>query len=138
MNEEEINAKIEELEQGLDRSSDTLENDHNVPVNKTKAAREAAVIYKYGGEDHTNTADEPTNLRVEFDRSPTGECTAKAVFQTNRHNTEIAGGEKPFEALYLSNTEGSAWKIDAPDGKELEQNDLDKILAYTFQSYLLE
>lgn len=138
MKEVEITAKIEELEIGLDRSSNTLESDYNVPVHKSKAEDGASVIYEYGNEDNTSSTHEPTNLRVEFDREQTGEFTAKAVFQTNRHNKEIAGGEKPFDTLYLSNTDEGTWNIDAADGKELEQNDLDKILAYTFQSYLLE
>lgn len=138
MKKEEITVKIEELEIGLDRSSDTLENDHNVPVHKSKAEDGASVIYEYGNEDKTNANQEPTNLRVEFDRNQTGEFTARAVFQTNRHNTEMAGGEKPFDTLYLSNTDEGTWNIDAADGKELEQNDLEKILACTFQSYLLE
>ncbi|MDZ5782139.1 hypothetical protein [Marinococcus luteus] len=138
MNEEEITAKIEELETGLDRSSDTLENDHDVPVNKTKADNGASVVYEYGSEDKTNAAQEPTNLRVEFDREQSDEFNAKAVFQTNRHNKEIAGGEKSFDTLYLSNGNEGTWRIDAVDGKELEQNDLEKIIAYTFQSYLLE
>ncbi|WP_022792094.1 hypothetical protein [Marinococcus halotolerans] len=136
MNKEEITAKIEELEAGLDRSGATLENDHGVPVHKTRTEDGASVIYEYGNEDNTSAGQEETNLRVVFDRKPTGEYTARIVFETNRHNTEIAGGEKPFEALYL--TEEGTWSIDAADGKELEQNDLDKILAYTFQSYLLK
>lgn len=136
MKEKEITAKIEELEAGLDRSSDTLENDHDVPVHKTKAEDGATVIYEYGDKDNSKSADEETNLRIAFDRKPAGEYSARADLQTNRHNKEIAGGEKPFEALYL--TEKGTWSIDAADGKELEQNDLDKILAYTFQSYLLK
>ncbi|SDW12509.1 hypothetical protein SAMN05421781_0529 [Marinococcus luteus] len=136
MNEKETTAKIEELEIGLDRSSDTLENDHDVPVNKTKADGGASVTYEYGNGDKTSATQEQTNLHVKFDREQTDEFNARAVFQTNRHNKEIAGGEKPFEALYL--TETGTWNINAADGKELEQNDLEKIIAYTFQSYLLE
>lgn len=136
MKQQEITAKIEELEIGLDRSSDTLENDHGVPVHKTRAEDGASVIYEYGNGEQTNAAQEETKLRVAFDRTHTSEYTARTVFETNRHNTEIAGGEKPFEALFL--TEEGTWSINAADGKELEQNDLDKILAYTFQSYLLE
>ncbi|WP_298785647.1 hypothetical protein [uncultured Marinococcus sp.] len=136
MKEQEITAKIEELETGLDRSGDTLENDHNVPVHKIKAEDGASVKYEYGKDDKASGEQELTNLRVEFGRGQTGEFTARAAIETNWHNTEVAGGEKPFDALYL--TKEGTWRINAADGKELEQNDLDKILAYTFQSYLLE